>query len=138
MPLPLDGFARKTRLIGALVLVTGSCLLIWWSEGFAAAVVGLPLLAAQWMVRPSEELSRRVNRKEVAFVVVLLGAMVLGILFSSPETPERHADHLKYQHMAGSPAILIPVWLLLCVCICSVWKRSFPAKAVDPLEKPSL
>ena len=129
----------KTRLVGALALVTLACFALWWSKGAVSGMVGLPVIAARLTVMSREERCRPISEKElIAIVASLLVMVVLLVLLHSPATPESTADDERYRHSISQPRVVVPVWLFLCYCVYGIWQKAQTVKAAESVEKQPL
>ena len=122
---PMGEPISATRLVVALCLVSLAAFAWWASEGAAAGMLGLPVIAANFVVMSRPERSRPVSRNLLVAVLVVFAVLVLCIVLfpgdRTPATRQHHSEQLRWYSQAH---FVLPVWALICYSLFSRYRRS--------------
>ena len=113
------------RLTVAISLVSITAFAYWASEGEAARVMGLPVIAANLLMMDRRHLNRPVTRSLLLATLGGLAVLVSAIvLFPGDRTPEGKAHQTEVLRHSAHPAFVVPIWLLICYGFVQSYKRS--------------
>jgi len=113
------------RLTVAISLVSIAAFAYWASEGEAARVIGLPVIAANLLMMDRRHLNRPVSRSLLLAMLSVLAVLVSAIvLFPGDRTLEGKAHQTEVLRRSSHPAFVISIWLLICYGFVHSYQRS--------------
>ena len=103
------------RFVIALSLVSLAAFAFWSTEGAIRGMLGLPLVAANFVMMSRTERNRPVTRNHLISILVVLGVVVVCIvLFRGERTAETRQQEIEQLQRYSHAYFVVPIWALIC------------------------
>ena len=129
MPEPISA----TRAAIAIGLVTFAAFAFWASEGETNRMLGLSVIAANFVMTSRSDRTRSVSMDQLFAILLILALLVLPIfLFPGDRTDATIHCQIEWFRWYSQLYFVLPVWALLCRSHYRCYRRSWQGSDTTP------